>query len=52
MTGFRETIKSCIKSYKIIDFKILNHYKQPRIVNETVDQFTVIESFPSTSCCL
>ena len=37
--------------------KILKYYNQPRIVStrmkltQSLDYFTVLESFPSTSCC-
>jgi len=49
--------ESHIGSYETIDFKILKHYNQPRIVStqmkltQKVEHFTVFKSLPSTSYC-
>jgi len=54
---YENSSKLHIVSYEIIDFKIIKHYNQPRIMNtqmklkQKVDHLTEFKNFLSTSCC-
>jgi len=45
------------RTLEVTILKISKHYDQPRIVStwikltQKLDRFTVLKSFPSTSCC-